>query len=35
MLESLGILHVYVHVKPDAGVVFRAAAHDNARQSPK
>jgi autoinducer 2-degrading protein len=35
MLESLVIVHVYVHVKPDAGEVFRAAALDNARHSAK
>ena len=33
MLESLVIVHVYVHVKPDAVAAFRAAALDNARHS--
>ena len=33
MLESLVIVQVYVHVKPDAGEAFRAASLDNARHS--
>src|ERR1700689_5279602 len=33
MPESLVIVHVYVHVKPDAGAACRAAALDNARHS--
>jgi autoinducer 2-degrading protein len=33
MPESLVIVHVYAHVKPDAVEAFRAASLDNARQS--
>jgi (4S)-4-hydroxy-5-phosphonooxypentane-2,3-dione isomerase len=33
MPESLVIVHVYVHVKPDAVETFRAAVLDNARHS--
>ena len=35
MPESLVIVHVYVHVEPDAVEAFRAAALDNARHSVK
>ena len=35
MPESLVIVHVYVHVKPEAIAAFRAATHDNARHSVK
>ena len=35
MLESLVIVHVQVHVKPDAVEAFRAATLDNARHSVK
>ena len=35
MPESLVIVHVYVHVKPDAVETFRAAILDNARHSVK
>jgi len=33
MPESLVIVHVHVHVKPQAVEVFRAATQDNARHS--
>ena len=33
MAESLLIVHVHVHVKPDAVAAFRAASLDNARAS--
>jgi autoinducer 2-degrading protein len=33
MPESLVVVHVYAHVKPDAVEAFRAASLDNARQS--
>jgi (4S)-4-hydroxy-5-phosphonooxypentane-2,3-dione isomerase len=35
MLESLVIVHVNVHVKPEAVEAFRAASLDNARSSVK
>jgi autoinducer 2-degrading protein len=35
MPESLVIVHVYVHLKPDAVETFRAAVLDNARHSVK
>ncbi|HZL19668.1 MAG TPA: putative quinol monooxygenase [Polyangia bacterium] len=35
MSESLVIVHVYVHVKPDAVEAFRTATRDNARNSAK
>jgi (4S)-4-hydroxy-5-phosphonooxypentane-2,3-dione isomerase len=35
MQASLVIVHVYVHVKPDAVETFRAATLDNARHSVK
>jgi (4S)-4-hydroxy-5-phosphonooxypentane-2,3-dione isomerase len=35
MPASLVIVHVYVHVKPDAVETFRAATLDNARHSVK
>jgi quinol monooxygenase YgiN len=35
MPEALVIVHVQVHVKPDAVEVFRAAVLDNARHSGK
>ena len=35
MLESLVIVHVNVHVKPDAVEAFRAATLENARNSAK
>jgi (4S)-4-hydroxy-5-phosphonooxypentane-2,3-dione isomerase len=33
MPESLVIVHVYAHLKPEAVEAFRAATHDNARHS--
>jgi quinol monooxygenase YgiN len=35
MSQSLVIVHVYAHVKPDGVEAFRAASVDNARQSVK
>ena len=35
MSQSLAIVHVHVHVKPDAVEAFRAASLDNARESVK
>ena len=35
MSQSLLVVHVHVHVKPDAVAAFRAAALDNARESVK